>query len=295
MAEAAFDLRAQAAGCDRACPVDTDAEQANKPFDVRGLRLLDVSGLKPVTAGRATENPAFTAPDEPSKTLAPSLSEYGVTDETPEGPTPQPVRDVLAAAGRGAAQGFGTEPVGFSDENRVNYPKTYLMWQPVAAPADVALRAPGAAIGALSSAASEVYRQFGGSDADAARLDRDLRILGQGALVEGGMGGHHPVGYPKTEVRPLNVAQFLERVDAVDSPMVADFQKRTLAQFGMDPAVIDAMSPADRQAAFKAKIAEGGFGNAGSQPSGPPRALPAPEGAAPPTTPTRQQAYPQLT
>jgi hypothetical protein len=95
-----------------------------------------------------------------------------------------------------AARGFGDEPLGFSQENRARYPNTYLTWQPFAAPLDFIRRAPGAAIGAVSSAGSEIYKAFDGTETDANRLERDLNILGQAAMVEGGVGGRYYVGKP---------------------------------------------------------------------------------------------------
>jgi hypothetical protein len=200
----------------------------------------------------------------------------------------------------GIAHGFGDEPVGFSAENRAKYPSTFLTWQPFVAPIDFGLRSFGAAIGGLSAAGSEIYKQLGGTETDAARLERDLNIIGQGVLVESGMGGHHNVGFPKAEVRPLSVAEFIARAgEAGDSALVADFQKKALVAMGFDPAAVDAMTPAARQAAYTAEIAKGGFGNKGSAGAAPSQspgeqlALPAPEQAGEqPSAPSAEAASP---
>jgi hypothetical protein len=99
-----------------------------------------------------------------------------------------------------AARGFGDEPLGFSEENRARYPNTYLRWQPLAAPLDFVGRAPGAAIGAISSAGSELYQALGGTETNANRLERDLNILGQGAMIEGGIGGHYNIRKPQANL-----------------------------------------------------------------------------------------------
>jgi hypothetical protein len=112
----------------------------------------------------------------------------------PPGPT---ALDRIKAA---TAFGFGDAPLGFSDENRAKYPHTYLRWQPFAAPLDFVRRAPGAAIGAISSAGSELYKALGGTETDANRLERDLNILGQGAMVEGGIGGRYNIGKPQANL-----------------------------------------------------------------------------------------------
>jgi hypothetical protein len=114
----------------------------------------------------------------------------------PAAPGPTALDRIKAAA----AHGFGDEPLGFSQESRAKYPHTYLRWQPYAAPLDFALRAPGAAIGAISSAGSEIYKALGGTETDANRLERDLNILGQSAMVEGGFGSRYNIGKPQTNL-----------------------------------------------------------------------------------------------
>jgi hypothetical protein len=110
----------------------------------------------------------------------------------PAPPGPSAMDRIKAAA----ARGFGDAPLGFSDENRAKYPRTYLNWQPVAAPLDFAVRAPGAAIGAISSAGSQIYQTLGGTESDANRFERDLNMLGQSAMVEGGIVGRYTTGKP---------------------------------------------------------------------------------------------------
>jgi hypothetical protein len=110
----------------------------------------------------------------------------------PAPPGPSAMDRIKAAA----ARGFGDAPLGFSDENRAKYPRTYLNWQPVAAPLDFAVRAPGAAIGAISSAGSQIYQALGGTEGAANRLERDLNMLGQSAMVEGGIVGRYTTGKP---------------------------------------------------------------------------------------------------
>ena len=132
-----------------------------------------------------------TAPRFGVPLAVPDPNARGEGFPAPPGPT---AMDRIKAA---AAHGFGEGPLGFSEENRAKYPSTYLTWQPLAAPLDFVRRAPGAAIGAISSAGSEIYKAFGGTETNANRLERDLNILGQGAMVEGGIGGHYNVGRPR--------------------------------------------------------------------------------------------------
>lgn len=202
----------------------------------------------------------------------------GVPIESSSESGPAPLRaiahgavDIAAAGAKGAGYGFGDELIGFSQENREKYPLTYRMWQPFVAPIDLALRAPGAAVSALSAAGAEAYKQFGGSDADAQKLERDLNILGQGVMIETGMGGHHNAGKP-VEPRPLSVADVLARVDASESPVVADFQRRALIASGMDEATVKAMTPADLQAVYRNSVAQGGFGPSARPPVEQPKA-----------------------
>lgn len=98
---------------------------------------------------------------------------------------------VLSRGWEGVKQGFGSEPIGFSDENRRNYPRTYLTWQPFVAPIDTALRLPGAIVGGAAGLGAGIYQAHGGGKAEADRLERDLNILGQGALIESGMRPPH--------------------------------------------------------------------------------------------------------
>ena len=114
----------------------------------------------------------------------------------PAPPGPSAMDRIKAAA----ARGFGNQPLGFSEANRAKYPHTYRNWQPVAAPLDFALRAPGAAIGAISSAGSEIYKALGGTETNANRLERDLNMLGQSAIVEGGIGSRYNIGKPQANL-----------------------------------------------------------------------------------------------
>jgi hypothetical protein len=135
-----------------------------------------------------------TAPRYGVPLAVPDPNARGEGFPAPPGPT---AMDRIKAA---ATFGFGDEPLGFSLENRAKYPLTYLRWQPLAAPLDFARRAPGAAIGAISSAGSEIYKALGGTETDANRLERDLNILGQSAMVEGGIGGRYNIGKPQANL-----------------------------------------------------------------------------------------------
>jgi hypothetical protein len=97
---------------------------------------------------------------------------------------------VLERGWQGAKQGFGSQPLGFSDENRRNYPVARFA-QPFVAPIDAALRLPGAIVGGGAGLGAGMYRAHGGGQAESDRLERDLNILGQGALIESGMRPAH--------------------------------------------------------------------------------------------------------
>jgi hypothetical protein len=97
---------------------------------------------------------------------------------------------VLERGWQGAKQGFGSQPLGFSDENRRNYPVARFA-QPFVAPIDAALRLPGAIVGGGAGLGAGMYRAHGGGQAESDRLERDLNILGQGALIESAMRPAH--------------------------------------------------------------------------------------------------------
>lgn len=204
-------------------------------------------------------------------------------------PSPEPKVSALdqVAAGlepiiSGAKRGFGEQPLGIDPEKALAAPGLYTQLQPFVAPIDFALRAPGAVVGGVSALAGQMYRGLGANENEAARLERDLFTMGQSALLEGGMGGHRPVGMPKAVERPLTPAEFIARIP-VDSPAVADFQRRALTEFGgYSPEDIAAMSPIARQAAYK----EWAAGSSVVRPqTGPQLALPAPGGGLPPAEP----------
>src|SRR5207244_10187630 len=102
---------------------------------------------------------------------------------------------------------------------------------PVAAPLDFAWRAPGAAIGAISSAGAETYKALGGTETDANRLERDLNILGQSAMVEGGIGGRYNIGKPQANLfRTTEGALSDEAAAAPHAPIAATVPPATPRQ-----------------------------------------------------------------
>jgi hypothetical protein len=141
---------------------------------------------------------------------------------------------VLERGWQGAKQGFGSQPLGFSDENRRNYPVARFA-QPFVAPIDAALRLPGAIVGGGAGLGAGMYRARGGGQAESDRLDRDLNILGQGALIESGM-------------RPAHTRTFLDnlgRRDADVGNLPADTVKQPV-EFNGDgppPISLSAASP----------------------------------------------------
>lgn len=93
-------------------------------------------------------------------------------------------QNIVQSAKEGAKEGFGDQPLGIDP---VKYPNFYNIWQLMAAPLDAAYRAPGAAVGATAKSIAQMYVNFGGNESEAARLDRDLRIFGTGAMIETGI------------------------------------------------------------------------------------------------------------
>lgn len=100
----------------------------------------------------------------------------------------------------GFRQGFGEAPIGFSKENRENYPITYRVWQPIVAPIDTVFRGVGGVIGAAGAMVSDTARGLGVDDTWANRLDRDVRQLGLVSLIELGM-VRPQAGTPKAGAR----------------------------------------------------------------------------------------------
>lgn len=205
-----------------------------QPFDFShdDLRLDEPRAAPKAPATRVGKDTSLDSAPVPNQ-FAPSLSEYGITVETPHGP--RQAQDVLAAAGRGTAQGFGDAPVGFSAENREKYPLTYRTWQPFIAPLDVAARLSGAAIGGLAAAGAETYRQLGGDPAWANRLERDFNGLGQGALIESGMRSSGAAARrPRDAAEPTSPAPLVAReadavpvarAEAASAPLSAEARK----------------------------------------------------------------------
>jgi hypothetical protein len=156
----------------------------------------------------------------------PDPSALGEGFPAPPGPS---AMDRIKAA---VARGFGGEPLGFSEENRAKYPNTFLRWQPLAAPLDFALRAPGAAIGATASAGSEIYKALGGTETDANRLERDLNIFGQGAMVEGGIGSRYNIAKPQANLFRTTEEALSNETAAARGAIAATVPPATAARAG---------------------------------------------------------------
>lgn len=261
-------------------------------LDTPGSSLQPPDGFvldTPPTMGERLTAGAKTAATEVGGWLNAASGAMGEGQMATPQPSPEPKVSALdqVAAGlepviSGAKRGFGEQPLGIDPEKALAAPGLYTQLQPFVAPIDFALRAPGAVVGGVSALAGQMYRGLGANENEAARLERDLFTMGQSALLEGGMGGHRPVGFPKAVERPLTPAEFIARIP-VDSPAVADFQRRALTEFGgYSPEDIAAMSPIARQAAYK----EWAAGSSVVRPqTGPQLALPAPGGGLPPTEP----------
>ena len=143
----------------------------------------------PLEADRFAAAPPGPSVARASHEVAPPF--YGPDGRVMPPPQPAPASASAGPLGRIAdwtAQGFGSEPLGFSLENRANYPMTYRTWQPFVAPLDFAARLPGAALGALGGTAGEIYRAFGGNESEANRLGRDFAQGGQAGLLVAGAG-----------------------------------------------------------------------------------------------------------
>lgn len=87
---------------------------------------------------------------------------------------------------QGIKQGFGPGPLGATDEDIQKHPILAGAFLPFILPLDLASRTVGAAIGGASALGAETARQAGMNEAWANRLERDLHIIGTGALVESG-------------------------------------------------------------------------------------------------------------
>ena len=103
-------------------------------------------------------------------------------------------RGALARAIEGFTAGAGTAPLGFTPQHRAQYPMLQAL-QPFAAPIDLAMRLPAGIIGGAAGGGAGLYEYFTGDRTGADRLQRDLGLLGQSAMVTA------PTGLPRSMPR----------------------------------------------------------------------------------------------
>ena len=138
------------------------------------LEHLDSGKYWPVAPAPSGAN---EQPSRPASSTAPMTPPEQVAS-----PPDDDRRGVLARTIEGFTGGAGTRPLGIPAEYLARYP----LWQslqPFAAPIDFAMRLPAGVIGGAAGAGAGLAENFGLSRAQADRLQRDLGILGQAAMV----------------------------------------------------------------------------------------------------------------
>lgn len=143
-----------------------------------------------------------------------------VTNMAAESTQPSLLARLWNATSEAAKFGFGEESQ-FHKDLREQFPKTFAAYTPLFNALEVAARAPGAVIGGLAGLGAQIAQEDPGlgygamNPAMAARLERDLGIIGQGALIEPVMGlaGAHPIAEgqavakeAKPQIRPESAA-----------------------------------------------------------------------------------------
>lgn len=159
----------------------------------------------------------------------------------PAAPDQEP-RGAGTRAWEGFKGGFGEEPLGMSPEHQARFP-LWRPFQPLVAGVDAIMRAfpgiTGAAAGAIAgflernpAAALQIPGLLSRTEAD--RLQRDLTIMGQGLLVEPGMGPSSAISEAKrTYPREQAIAREAQRtehqpaVDAITGEPIEGVSERT--------------------------------------------------------------------
>ena len=86
----------------------------------------------------------------------------------------------------GFSKGFGHQPLGFSEENKLKYPLTTGTWQPFVAPLDAAMRLPGGIAGAAAGAVGAGTEAATGDEGFANRAERQARDFADFLMIEAG-------------------------------------------------------------------------------------------------------------
>lgn len=175
------------------------------------MPVLEIDGVGKVEVGKdflslspdrqAAEVDAIAQSLRPQSTEPPQ-----VPGAVPDAAPAQPDGGALVRIAETAKAAFGDQELGMSAETRNKYPGLAI-WQPlVAAPADFVVRGLSSVLAGGSAAIAEVAKKAGMSDADANRLTRDLYVIGQGALVESGMGPKSPRAgaAPEAVAKPID-------------------------------------------------------------------------------------------
>jgi hypothetical protein len=161
-------------------PLDMWAKWPSNPsapsptFSSPPLEHLDSGKYWPVAPAPSG---AAAQPSDPASWAAPMTPL-----ERPAPPPDDDRRGVLARTIEGFTAGAGTAPLGFTPQHRAQYPMLQAL-QPFAAPIDLAMRLPVGIIGGAAGGGAGLYEYFTGDRTGADRLQRDLGILGQTAMV----------------------------------------------------------------------------------------------------------------
>jgi hypothetical protein len=86
----------------------------------------------------------------------------------------------------GFSKGFGHQPLGFSEENKLKYPLTTGTWQPFVAPLDAAMRLPGGIAGAAAGAVGAGTEAATGDEGFANRAERQAKEFADFLMIEAG-------------------------------------------------------------------------------------------------------------
>jgi hypothetical protein len=122
--------------------------------------------------------------DEPTETVYDPMGNVAIPATGAPSDEKEPARGSRIL--EGFAKGFGHQPLGFSEENKLKYPIATGTWQPFAAPIDAALRLPGGIAGAAAGAVGAGTEAATGDTGFANRAERQARDFADFLMIEGG-------------------------------------------------------------------------------------------------------------
>lgn len=89
---------------------------------------------------------------------------------------------IATEAARGFGQAFGARPIGFTEQQKKDFPMMYETWQLELSLLDIGLRSMTGAIGAVGGLAGGTMKELGVNEAWSRRFGRDVRMMTEMAL-----------------------------------------------------------------------------------------------------------------